>query len=396
MMLTSKEHSGIGCSLSLALVLFFVAGCGAEPASPQPVFEQIPEEAPIVERTIGIQAGHGNGDAGAGFCPGATSIPGIKNEADLNLAVATTVEELLSGIDGYNIRLFVGKDTGMMGLKADAFVAIHADQGKPGVIGYKVSRFGGERGSGLDGSGDASDRLVQAIWDEYGNTTGLDRDKQAGHYTDNMLYYYALGWIDDSTPGAIIEMGWLCDDLGILLYERENVALGIAKSIMAFLGDDTAALPDRFAEQSSANAIEDESTIPPGGDTSSNRLEDASSTILDGEWLVVLNVNEAYDANGNWHQFDRGDWILQLDQLGNTIIGVSVDGSLCPTRLNGSIDSAGQMRLNLTFSQCCQGLSTEISANLDSENSFSGVHRPVSSIPEDCIGLWAEVIGTRR
>jgi len=243
MKLYSSRRNGRLPTIALLSIFLFVASCDGNTTSPAPPPNPGTTLTPPVQRVIGIQAGHGNGDSGASLCSGANKIPGIDNEADLNLAIANKVVELLRSVNGYTVHLYVGKDSRMKGLKADAFVAVHADQGKPGISGYKVSRFGGQKGSGLDGSGDASDRLVQAIWDEYGSATGLIKDTSPGHFTDDMLYYYALGWIDTSTPGAIIEMGWLCDDLPILLYEQERVAHGIARGIVKFLGDSTAQLP---------------------------------------------------------------------------------------------------------------------------------------------------------
>lgn len=191
-------------------------------------------------RTIAIQAGHGLGDTGAGLCSLDPAVPNIENEAELNEAIARKVVEYLGAVYGSeNVELYIGKDPELQGLAVDAFVALHADQGKPGVTGYKVSRYGGEPGIGLDGSGDPSDKIVEAIWDEFGSTTGLPQDLSLGHFTEDMLGYYALDWIDGSTPGAIIEMGWLCDDLPLLLHHQDAVALGIARGVTRFLGDST-------------------------------------------------------------------------------------------------------------------------------------------------------------
>jgi N-acetylmuramoyl-L-alanine amidase len=272
--------------ITLTLLLLFVANCDGKPTSTVPAPDQPPTITPTssVQRIIGIQAGHGNGDDGASLCPEANKIPGIDNEADLNLAIATKVIELLRNVNGYDVHLFVGKDSKIKGLKSDAFVAIHADQGKPDVSGYKVSRFGGQKGSGLDGSGDASDRLVQAIWDEYGIATGLNKDTSPGHFTEDMLYYYGLDWIDTDIPGAIIEMGWLCDDLRVLLYEQENVALGIARGVVKFLGDSTAQLPPVSTPQPTPTSV----TVIPERPQWLNQL--SSNPIIPGVGLAGIEL----------------------------------------------------------------------------------------------------------
>jgi hypothetical protein len=185
-----------------------------------------------------IHAGHGNGDPGASLCPGKQA-PGIGSEADINIAVANKVADILRGKGYDTIDVFRDRDPSLKGLEADAFVSIHCDQCTLGRTGYKVSRYGGAPGTGLNGSGDASNRLVQALWDEYGKATGLQQDTVPGHFTDNMTKNYALVWISPSTPGVIIEMGWLSGDWQALAYEQDKLAVGIANGILKFLGDST-------------------------------------------------------------------------------------------------------------------------------------------------------------
>lgn len=222
-----------------------------------------PSPTPPIPRTIGIQAGHvqnakGQYDPGAEL-PEVHHTDSVYDEASLNLAIASKVVELLKRMDGYQVDLFTGKDPALKGYKGDAFVAIHADQAAEGASGYKVARRGGEKGSGLDGSGDDSDRLVQSLWEEYGYTTGLPRNRFPNHFTNSMLDYYGLRWIDPATPGAIIEVGWMEEDVDVLIGEQGKVALGIAGGIVKFLGDDVEQLssvvaapaePDPPSEQS--------------------------------------------------------------------------------------------------------------------------------------------------
>lgn len=139
--------------------------------------------APAVQaptKRIGIEAGHGGTDSGALSCDRSV------RETDITIAVAHKAAELLRD-KGYQVDVFRDGDPAalpksqMRGYKADAFVALHTDfcpnPSTPSVpTGFKVSCYGGAAGSGLNGSGDASDRLVQTLWEEYGQATGLSRD----------------------------------------------------------------------------------------------------------------------------------------------------------------------------------------------------------------------------
>jgi pSer/pThr/pTyr-binding forkhead associated (FHA) protein/N-acetylmuramoyl-L-alanine amidase len=194
----------------------------------------------VAVRKIGIQAGHGSSDSGALSCDRQA------REASITAAIADQVVQYLKSrlsSRGYQVERYSGAD-GMQGYKAATFVALHADwcpdPSNPSIpTGYKVARYGGAKGSGLNGSGDASDRLASAVWNEYGRTTSLPQDRSTGHFTDNMLFYYALGNLDPATPGAIIEMGWLSGDLDFLLHQQDRAAIGIANGILAFLGEPT-------------------------------------------------------------------------------------------------------------------------------------------------------------
>ena len=233
------------CLLGLAMALCLLLGSACDIIPPSPSEEAVATSEPQASAqtetkgTIGIHAGHGNGDPGAPLCAGGEEIPGIGSEADITLAVANKVATLLRDVKGYNVVLFRGNDSGAQGFHGDAFVSLHCDQCAPGAEGYKVSRYGGTPGTGLSGSGDASDRLVQALWDQYGEATGLQRDTSPGHFPHRMRNYYLLGWIDPATPGAIIEMGWLSGDWHALVYEQDRLAVGIANGVLRFLGDST-------------------------------------------------------------------------------------------------------------------------------------------------------------
>jgi N-acetylmuramoyl-L-alanine amidase len=68
------------CVAVLLVRLLFDEGCEDLTITPA---RQKPKPGP--QRTVLIQAGHGNGDTGAPLCPTATKAPGLSCEADINL-----------------------------------------------------------------------------------------------------------------------------------------------------------------------------------------------------------------------------------------------------------------------------------------------------------------------
>lgn len=179
---------------------------------------------------IGIQAGHGTaGD------PGSPSCDRQHYEQEVTWDVANQAAQILRA-QGHTVDVFRGQDGNMRGYVSNIFVALHNDWCAAGASGFKVSRYGGRPVYGTNGSGDASDRLVDAVWNTFGGATGIGQDRGAGHFTNGMLYYYALGWISQQTPGAIIEMGFWSGEGDILLNHRDALARGVAQSILAYLG----------------------------------------------------------------------------------------------------------------------------------------------------------------
>lgn len=187
-------------------------------------------------RTVMIEAGHGvNGGTGAMSCNG------LYAESDNTWAVANFAADYLrqSNLTVYVVR---NDNPAMPQFAGSAFVSLHNDFCAPGAAGYKTSRYGGAPVTGQNGSNDRSDQLVASLWNTYGAVTGLTQDRSAGHFTADMLYYFALNpdhvkGINAQTPGAIIEMGWWSGDEYALLNRRQDLGLGVAQSILAFLGE---------------------------------------------------------------------------------------------------------------------------------------------------------------
>ncbi len=193
---------------------------------------------PTGGKVIGIEAGHSSKD------PGAYSCDRKYKEADITNNIANLVAGKLRAA-GYTVNIYRDNKSSLDDKKFDAFVALHVDWCPSGYVnGYKVSRYGGGKGTGVNGSGDASDRLANALWNSYGPATGIPKDTSSGHFTTNFRYYWALRpqsssyWsVANGTPGVIIEMGWMRDpSLSILRNSPDKVATGIANGVLNFLG----------------------------------------------------------------------------------------------------------------------------------------------------------------
>lgn len=181
-----------------------------------------PADIPPGAPRIGVVAGHAGYDTGA-VCP-----DGL-NEAEVNLAIAQEVAELLTR-KGYGVDMMDEYDDRLSGYRADALVSVHADScDVPGATGFKVARV---THSAIP---EAEDRLVACLYQEYESVTSLPRHPSS--ITDDMTNYHAFREIDHYTPGAIIETGFLLDNRDLLLNRPKLAARGIAAGIVCFLED---------------------------------------------------------------------------------------------------------------------------------------------------------------
>ncbi|HXW00138.1 MAG TPA: N-acetylmuramoyl-L-alanine amidase [Anaerolineae bacterium] len=170
---------------------------------------------------VGIVSGH------RGYDPGAVCADGL-TEAEVNYRAALEAIDLLErrGVQAVLLEEF---DERLTGFQADALVSIHADSCMvPGATGFKVARV---TDSAIP---EAEDRLVACLYQEYEAYTGLPQHPSS--ITDNMTNYHAFREIDRSTPGAIIELGFLLDDRYLLENKPKILARGVAAGILCFLG----------------------------------------------------------------------------------------------------------------------------------------------------------------
>jgi len=171
---------------------------------------------------VGIVAGH------KGYDPGAVCDDGL-TEAEVNYAVAVEVVNLLERRD-IQADLLDEFDSRLKDYQAAALVSIHADScAISGATGFKAARV---TNSAIP---QAEDALVACLNKEYAYYTGLPQHPAS--ITDNMTNYHAFNEIAPSTPGAIIETGFLLDDRYLLEQKPKVVARGIAAGIVCFLGE---------------------------------------------------------------------------------------------------------------------------------------------------------------
>jgi N-acetylmuramoyl-L-alanine amidase len=185
---------------------------------------------------IGIVAGHSGNDSGA-VCPEA--LGGIR-EVDINLNIATRVRENLIA-QGYDVDLLAEFDPRLNGYQAIALVSIHADSCDyiEGATGFKVA-------SAMSTTyPEQATRLTSCLQTRYAHTTGLSL--HMGSVTSDMTDYHAFSEINNQTPGAIIEVGFMNLDRQILTQQPDLLAEGITAGIMCFiLNEDVTAIPTQI------------------------------------------------------------------------------------------------------------------------------------------------------
>lgn len=193
---------------------------GAPTPTPGPVALVPPAPSvPAVPR-VGIVAGHAGSDSGA-VCP-----DGLQ-EVQINTQLADLVAGMLRA-RGWSVDLLAEFDERLTGYQAEALISIHADScAYPGKTGFKVARA---ESSYIPGS---EDMLVSCLSRYYHGRTGLPFD--ADTITFDMTRYHAFYEIDQNTPAAIIETGFMLDDRELLVGSQDLVALGIVEGLICFL-----------------------------------------------------------------------------------------------------------------------------------------------------------------
>jgi N-acetylmuramoyl-L-alanine amidase len=190
--------------------------------TPQP---GIPTTTARPASRIGIVAGHSGNDSGA-VCSDAL---GGYREVDINLNVASIVRESLIK-EGYDVDLLAEFDPRLSGYNAVALVSIHADSCE--YVNDQASGFKIAPAISTKHPAQAA-RLTTCLRSRYAEATGLEF--HSGSVTADMTNYHAFSEIDNNTPAAIIEIGFMNLDREILTQHPDVVARGIAEGILCLV-----------------------------------------------------------------------------------------------------------------------------------------------------------------
>lgn len=167
---------------------------------------------------VAIVSGH------RGFDSGAVCEDGLM-EVMVNEPIAELVAEELRK-EGIGVDVLDEYDPMLDGLEADALVSIHADSCVD-LSGFKVT-------SGEETTIPEQDaQLVHCLEMKYTENTGLPVHPNTE--TSDMYGYHAFQRVTDSTPGAIIEVGFIGGDRVLLTEYADVVAHGIAQGMLCFL-----------------------------------------------------------------------------------------------------------------------------------------------------------------
>jgi N-acetylmuramoyl-L-alanine amidase len=189
---------------------------------------------PNIQRRIGIISGHYGKPPDhfqTDFDPGAICPDGL-TENEINYAVASQVVVKLRD-RGYSVDLLEEFDPRLPDYDADVLVSLHSndcqDYGEF-VSGFLVSQ------AQARATGGADEKLVNCIALHYGQMTGLDR--RFG-LTRDMTDYHVFGDIKPSTPGVILELGFMKDDRLLLTDQQELIANAVVTGILCYLDPST-------------------------------------------------------------------------------------------------------------------------------------------------------------
>ncbi len=181
-------------------------------------------------RLIGIVAGHWKNDSGA------VCADGLK-EVDVNLRIASLAQKILAE-QGYQVEMLHEFDPRLNDYQAAALVSIHNDSCdfiNNEATGFKVASAMGTRHP------ERAARLTACLRARYGAATSLPLHSTS--VTPDMTSYHAFGEINENTPAAIIETGFLNLDKVILTVHADQVAQGVASGILCYLRNEAIAVP---------------------------------------------------------------------------------------------------------------------------------------------------------
>ena len=260
---------------------------------------------------VGIQAGHWQidqlpdeqrrlrADTGAQW--------GSLTESAVNLEIARRV---VAQLQAAGVTADLLPATVPPGYDADAFVAIHADDGAgTAASGWKIA---------TPWRASAASRLLRNdIAKAYASASGLPEDRYGISY--NMKGYYGFSWyrfehaVAPTTPCAIIETGFLTSatDRALIVTDPERAAQGISRGILAYLGElsqlpDAARVPPTFAPMRVAVDSAALRWYPDAAERIKARL--AAGTLV-----RVFNEEDGWTELVVWGNFRLFGWVRDSD-----------------------------------------------------------------------------------
>ncbi|NOZ50879.1 MAG: hypothetical protein GXP37_12670 [Chloroflexi bacterium] len=171
-----------------------------------------------VKPYVALIAGHRGFDTGAMCADGLMEVMITEDVTDRAAQLLETAGIKVQVLDEY--------DSALEGLQADALVSVHVDSCVP-LSGYKVAS---PEQSVLP---EQDARLRSCLEDRYGEETGMRI--HANTETSDMFGYHAFQRIADSTPAAIIEIGFLGGDRELLVDHADVAARGVAAGVVCYL-----------------------------------------------------------------------------------------------------------------------------------------------------------------
>jgi len=175
---------------------------------------------------VGIVAGHWKHDSGA------VCADGLK-EVDLNLNIATMVQKMLVE-KGYEVDLLQEFDARLDGYQAAALISIHNDSCdfiNNEATGFKVAAAFATKHP------ERAAQLTSCLRARYAAATNLPLHSTS--VTPDMTSYHAFGEINENTPAAIIETGFMNIDRPLLTQHPDLVAQGVAAGILCYLQNES-------------------------------------------------------------------------------------------------------------------------------------------------------------
>jgi N-acetylmuramoyl-L-alanine amidase len=203
------------------------------PIKPTPLPADWPTPTPRPRPLIAIVVGHwgDNND------PGSVCADNKLTELMVNQSVANYVKDDLTQ-QGLDVILLKEFDPLLAGLRATALVSIHADSCdyiNDQATGFKVAA------ALSNPHPERSARLTSCLRSRYAQITHLPLHSTS--ITEDMTSYHAFGEIDENTPAAIIETGFLNMDRQFLEKMPDVAGRGIAEGILCYVRNEDIILP---------------------------------------------------------------------------------------------------------------------------------------------------------